>query len=96
MIGCSRPSTTASAFIAPATTPQPSTQATASARCSAEPDSSVEARQLASTTIAPTERSMPPVSTTKVCAMAISASSTPLFAAVTSTSTETPRGCSDR
>ena len=33
----------------------------------------------------PIERSMPEVKTTKVCAIAISASSTPLFAAVVTT-----------
>ena len=42
----------------------------------------VEARQLASTKIMPTERSSPPVSTGSVCAMATRASSAPLLAAV--------------
>ena len=44
-----------------------------------------EARQLVSMKIMPTDRSMPAVSTTSVCAMATKASSTPLLAAVCTT-----------
>ena len=49
------------------------------------PTTIAEARQLVSTKIMPTERSSPRVSTGMVCAMATSASSTPLLAAVVAT-----------
>ena len=52
----------------------------------------VEARQLASTITIPTDRSMPDVSTTSVCAMATIASSTPLLAAVVATLALRPAG----
>ena len=42
----------------------------------------IDARQLVSTKIMPTDRSRPPVSTGIVCAIATRASSTPLLAAV--------------
>ena len=41
----------------------------------------------------PTDRSMPPVSTGSVCAIATSASSTPLFDAVLMTLELSPTGC---
>ncbi len=56
-------------------TPKVGLERRADARCS-------EARQLVRMKIMPTERSMPAVSTTKVCAIATKASSTPLLAAV--------------
>ena len=57
-----------------------------------EPTTIEEARQLASTITIPTERSMPDVSTTSVCAMATIASSTPLLAAVVATFALRPAG----
>ena len=49
------------------------------------PTTIAEARQFASTKTEPTERSSPRVSTGMVCAMATSASSTALLAAVVAT-----------
>ena len=57
-----------------------------------EPTRIHEARQLVSTTTMPTERSMPAVSTTIVCAMATSASSTLLFDEVLTTFDVKPAG----
>ena len=51
-----------------------------------------EARQLVRTIITPTERSMPAVMTTKVWAIATSARSTPLLAAVCTTLAVKPAG----
>ena len=59
---------------------------------SGEPTTIQEARQLVSTSIMPTDRSMPAVRTTKVCDIATSASSTPLFAAVWTTLAVKPAG----
>ena len=61
-----------------------------SAVISGEPSTIVEARQSARMKMVPIDRSMPPVSTTKVWATATSASSTPLLAAVCSTLAEKP------
>ena len=56
------------------------------------PTTSQEARQLVSMKIMPTERSMPAVITTSVCAMATKASSTPLLEAVCTTLAVKPAG----
>ena len=52
----------------------------------------VEARQLESTITIPTDRSMPAVSTTSVCAIATIARRTPLLAAVVATLALSPAG----
>ena len=67
---------------APQARPVSRTPTTPSAAVDAVPTTIHDARQLVSTNTAPTERSMPAVITTKVCAIATSASSTPLLAAV--------------
>ena len=59
---------------------------------SAVPTTSHEARQLVRMKIMPTDRSMPAVMTTSVCAMATKASSTPLLAAVCTTLAVKPAG----
>ena len=59
---------------------------------SGEPTTIADARQLASTITMPTDRSMPEVSTTIVCAIATMASSTPLLAAVVATLAFSPAG----
>ena len=68
---------------------------TPSAVCSGEPTTIHEARQLVSMKIMPTDRSMPAVITTSVCAMATKASSTPLLAAVCTTLAVKPAGWLD-
>ena len=60
--------------------------------CIGEPTTIHDATQLVRTKIMPTERSMPAVSTTSVCAMATKASSTPLFDAVCTTLVVKPAG----
>src|SRR4029078_7363906 len=84
-IGCSRPKITISALIAPHRQPTSSTPITPKAVISGEPTTIHDARQLARTITAPTERSMPDVRTTNVCAIAMIASSAPLLAAVVAT-----------
>ena len=65
---------------------------TPSAALAAVPTTIHDARQLVKTNTMPTERSMPAVMTTKVCAIATSASSTPLLAAVCTTLALNPAG----
>ena len=91
-IGCSRPKITSNALIAPHRQPTSSTPITPNALISGEPTTIPDARQLASTMTAPTERSMPDVNTTSVCAIATIASNTPLFAAVVATLAPRPAG----
>jgi len=83
---------TISPLMAPHSAPAASTAITPSPALSGEPITSAEARQLVSVKIMPTERSMPAVMTTKDCAMATKASSTPLLAAVSTTLTLKPAG----
>ena len=84
-IGCSRPKMTMAPLIAPHSAPTASTPTTPSAVSSGEPTTIHEARQLVRVKVMPTERSMPAVMTTSVCAIATKASSTPLLAAVCTT-----------
>ena len=70
--------------------PASSTTTTPSAVSSGLPWTIAEAMQLVITNIMPTDRSRPPVSTGRVCAIATSASSTPLLAAVSATGTVSP------
>ena len=56
------------------------------------PTTSQDARQLVRMKIMPTDRSMPAVSTTSVCAIATKASSTPLLEAVCTTLAVKPAG----
>jgi len=79
-------------LIAPHSSPVPSTATTPKAVSMPVPMTSQEARQLVSVKIMPTERSMPAVITTSVCAMATKASSTPLLEAVCTTLAVNPAG----
>ena len=79
-------------LIAPHKAPVTSTPTTPSAVDNGVPTTMAEARQLASTITMPTDRSMPAVNTTSVCAMATIASSTPLLAAVVATFALRPAG----
>src|SRR6516225_10918499 len=83
---------TMSALTAPHARPVSRTPTTPSAALAAVPITIHEARQLVKTNTMPTERSMPPVITTKVCAIAASASNTPLLAAVCTTLALKPAG----
>ena len=83
---------TMSPLIAPQARPVSRTPRTPSVALAAVPTTIHEARQLVRTNTAPTERSMPAVMTTKVCAIATSASSTPLLAAVCTTLALKPAG----
>ena len=70
----------------------PSTARTPSATAPGEPVTSTEARQFARMNTAPTDRSMPAVSTTKHWPTATKARSTPLLAAVCTTLALKPAG----
>src|SRR5689334_15304796 len=94
MIGCSRPNTTTTPFNAPHATPTASTSATPSPTSSGVPVITVDATQFVITNTLPTDRSRPAVSTGMVWAIAISARSTPLLAAVLMMSALNPAGCS--
>ncbi len=63
--------------------------------CPGEPLTVLEARQLTSVIIAPTERSMPPVSTGTVCAIETMISANDSLEFCTNTSTDQPFGCSE-
>ena len=84
-IGCRRPKMTIAPLIAPQSAPTASTPMTPRAVSNGEPRTIHDARQLVSVKVMPTERSMPAVITTSVCAIATKASSTPLLAAVCTT-----------
>ncbi len=60
-----------------------------------EPLSSVDARQFAKVIIAPTDKSMPPVSTGTVCAIDTRISVKHSLEFCTSTSVDQPFGCSE-
>jgi hypothetical protein len=81
-IGCSRPKMTMAPLRAPHRSPARSTTATPKAVSAGVPTTSQEARQLVRMNIIPTDRSMPAVMTTSVCAIATKASRTPLLEAV--------------
>ena len=91
MIGCRRPYTTMAPLTKPASAPDSRTTATPAARVAwwiRAPSSiggamtTAEPTQFDMMKIMPTERSRPRVSTGRVCAMATSASSTPVLAAL--------------
>ena len=79
-------------LIAPQINPVSNTPTMPRLTIAGEPITIQEARQLVRTNTMPTERSMPAVSTTKVCAIATRASSTPLLAAVCTTLAVKPAG----
>ena len=83
---------TSSPLIAPHATPVSSTPATPSAVGSGAPTTIHDAKQLVSTKVIPTDRSMPAVITTNACAIATNASRTPLLAAVCTTLAVNPAG----
>src|SRR5262245_10226269 len=93
MIGCNRPNTTTTPLSAPHATPTSSTSATPSPISSGVPVITVDATQLVITNTLPTDRSRPAVRTGRVWAIATSASSTPLLAAVLMMSALNPAGC---
>ena len=72
--------------------PTKSTATTPNAVSIGVPTTIQDARQLVRMKIMPTERSMPAVMTTSVCAIAMKASRTPLFEAVCTTLAVKPAG----
>ena len=79
-------------FSAPQASPRTSTPTTPSSAVPMEPVTMYEPTQLVRMKIMPTDRSMPAVSTTNVCAIATRARSTPLLAAVCTTLAVKPAG----
>ncbi len=91
-IGCSRPKITMAPLSAPHSEPGAEHRDDAERGLHGVPTTSQEARQLVRMKIMPTDRSMPAVMTTSVCAIATKASSTPLLAAVCTTLAVSPAG----
>ena len=83
---------TMSPLIMPQARPAASTATTPKAVSSGDPTTSHEARQLVSTKIMPSDRSIPAVITTSVWAIATKARSTPLLDAVVTTLRVRPAG----